>query len=37
VIGIAPKFGDVYQPAVLAKVDRISEGLRRRPASSSRA
>ena len=31
VIGIAPKFGDVYQPAVLAKVDRISEGLLQAP------
>jgi predicted RND superfamily exporter protein/outer membrane lipoprotein-sorting protein len=31
VIGIAPKLGDVYQPAVLGKVDRISHGLLQAP------
>jgi hydrophobe/amphiphile efflux-3 (HAE3) family protein len=31
VIGIAPKLGDIYQPAVLAKVDRISERLLQAP------
>ena len=31
VIGIAPRHGDVYQSAVLAKVDRISQGLLQAP------
>src|SRR5690242_2143724 len=31
VIGIAPKQGDIYQPEVLAKVQRLTAALRRVP------
>jgi len=31
VVGVTPKQGDVYQPAVLAKVDRITQGLLQTP------